>query len=83
MRWNGREAEVVEEVVAQLEVGELGARHEQQQGLERDVALAQRPAEGERRLGVARRRTTMAPAQPSSGSMRVADVRRWPTAFHG
>ena len=66
-----RQAEVVEEVVAQLEVAELGAADEQQQRLEREVALAQRPAEGEGAAPGRRRRTTMAPAQPSSGSRRV------------
>ena len=51
-----RHAEVVEQVVAQLEVAELGARHEQQHRLERQVALADRPAEGEAALRVERRR---------------------------
>ena len=37
-----REAEVVEEVFAELELGELQARHEQQHRAQRRVALAQR-----------------------------------------
>ena len=47
-----REAEVVEEVFAHLELAELRAGDEQQHRLERAVALAQRAADAERALGV-------------------------------
>ena len=40
-RMEGMQTEVVEEVVAQLEVAELGAAHEEQDRLERGIALAQ------------------------------------------
>ena len=47
-----REAEVVEQVVAQLEVVQPRAREQQQQRLERRVALAERAAQRERALGI-------------------------------
>src|SRR5690606_30199825 len=47
-----REQEVVEQIVAQVEVAELRARDQQEQRLERDVALAHGPADGERGLGL-------------------------------
>src|SRR5215471_3120670 len=43
-----RQAEVVEEVLTQLELGELRAGDEQEDGLERRVALAERAADTER-----------------------------------
>jgi hypothetical protein len=46
------EAEVVEQVLAQLEIAQLRPRDEQEQRLQRQVALAQRPAQGEPALGV-------------------------------
>jgi hypothetical protein len=46
------EAEVVVEVLAQLEVGQLRARHEQEHGLERHVALAEGAAHGEGAVGI-------------------------------
>ena len=51
-----RDAEVVEEVVAQLEVAECGAGDEEKERLEGDVALAKHSAQAERRFGVTRRR---------------------------
>ena len=51
-----RDAEVVEEVLAQLEVAELVRGNEEQERLEGDVALAKHSAQAERRFGVARRR---------------------------
>ena len=75
------QAEVVEQVLAELELGELRARHEQQQRLERQVALAQRAAQRERALGVVvgdddARRPSRRPARAASAT------RSLPTAFH-
>ncbi len=47
-----RQAEVVEQVVAELEVGQLHSGHEQEHGLERDVPPAQGAAQRERAVGV-------------------------------
>ena len=69
LRVERRQAEVVEQVLAQLELAELRAAHEQQDRLERRVALAQRAADPERALGVvvgARR-----PRRPSRRSARA------------
>ena len=69
--WNGDEAEVVEQVVAQLEVAELGAADEQeQQGSSGRSRLRMRPAQGEGALGVDVGARRWRPAQPSSGSLR-------------
>src|SRR2546430_170981 len=51
-RMERREAEVVEDVLAHLELGELCARDEQEDRLERGVPLAERTADPERALGV-------------------------------
>jgi hypothetical protein len=48
----GGEAEVVEEVFAHLEVGELRSGYQQQYRFQRAVALAERPTDAERALGV-------------------------------
>ena len=46
------DAEVIEEVFAQLELSELGAGYDQQQRRHRQIPLAHRPAQGERRLRI-------------------------------
>ena len=51
-RMERREAEIVEDVLAHLELGELCARDEQEDRLERGVPLAERTADPERALGV-------------------------------
>ena len=78
-----RQAEVVEQVVAQLEVAELGAADQQQQRLERDVALAQRAGTGRTRPRGRRRRTTIGAGPAVVGLEAGAATSRRRTAFHG
>ena len=82
LRVERREAEVVEEVFAHLELGELRARHQQQHRLERAVALAQRAADAERAFGIlvgARR-----PRPPTRRPARdCVAIDAFVTAFHG
>src|SRR6185369_3825484 len=54
-RGRRRDAEVVEEVLTQLEVADVRRGDEKKEWFERDVALAEHAAQAERRFGVARR----------------------------
>jgi hypothetical protein len=51
-RLERRDAEVVEEVLAELELGQALSRKQQQHGLQRQIALAQAAAQREPAVGV-------------------------------
>jgi hypothetical protein len=69
-----RQAEVVEQVLAHLQLAELRARDEQQHRLERAVALAQRAADPQRALGVVVGAHDR--ARPAVGGLRLRGHRR-------
>ena len=77
-----RKAEVVEELLAELELAELRAADEQQHGFERAVALAQRAADPERALGIlVGDHDRAGPAVGRLARRRATDA--FATAFHG
>jgi hypothetical protein len=75
------QAEVVEQVVAQLEVGQLGARYQQEERASGTSRLRTVRQKDQAPSG-SRSAATTAPVHPSGGSSRAA-VSGEEAAFHG